>query len=299
MERAKHFWTSPQSLPPPAHTPTHNPTCTPLPSDSRYELFTPFGSAMERAKHFGRLRSGDVPREFVRRWSRLSRLISRLLSASPAARPLCDVVLAELLGIKREWEHGYGNIASRSPPSSQSQCSADGHYQRGAEDTHAERPLTLLKGEGPMAAAETSSEPVIDSLAPTIDWPTADEHIVSPLLPPAGGIARAGQLTPLLSPALVGVAVPTAPGSPTTSLLRPCKVNGTHSPCRRELARPVSLVLSESLADRQRRKAAAEATEAEMARLRLELAILAGEMRSSEGSGLGEVRRHSLAGLWG
>jgi serine/threonine protein kinase len=231
-----------------------------------YELFTPFGSAMERAKHFGHLRAGDVPREFVRRWPRLSRLIGRLLSPAPLARPLCDEVLAELLGIRSQWEHG--KAASRSPSST-------------------------------ISAAAEPFEPAADCLAASADWALADEHIVSPLLPPA-----AGELSPLLSPALVGMAVLMPPGSPTTSPPRPCAGNGAATPGRREMPRPPALVLSESLADRQRREAAAEATEAELARLRLELAILGSEMRSCEGIELGALRVHCssdrvCAGAWG
>lgn len=215
-----------------------------------YELFYPFGSAMERAKHFGHLRAGEVPREFVRRWARLSRLVSRLLSPAPMARPLCDEVLAELLGIRREWEHGKAAYRRQN-----------------------------------LAAAE-SSDPIVDCFGPPVDEPLADEHIVSPLLPPA-----AGQLSPLLSPVLVGMAVSPEPGSTTAaSLPRPCAVNGAVSPGRREMPHPTALVLSESLANRQRREAAAEAAEAEMVRLRLELAIMAREMRSCESIEMGASR---------
>ena len=58
-----------------------------------YELFTSFGSAMERAKAFGELRSQRMPQEFVARLPVLAPLVGRLLSESPKDRPTCSEVL--------------------------------------------------------------------------------------------------------------------------------------------------------------------------------------------------------------
>ena len=58
-----------------------------------YELFTAFGSAMERAKAFGELRAGRVPSQFSERLPLLARLIHLLLSENPANRPTVTNVL--------------------------------------------------------------------------------------------------------------------------------------------------------------------------------------------------------------
>lgn len=58
-----------------------------------YELFTPFGSAMERAKAFGELRAGRIPPAFVTRLPVLASLLTHLLDESPANRPTVTAVL--------------------------------------------------------------------------------------------------------------------------------------------------------------------------------------------------------------
>ena len=62
-----------------------------------YELFTIFGSAMERAKAFGELRAQRMPSQFTSRLPVLAPLVSRLLSESPSDRPTCSEMLKVLL----------------------------------------------------------------------------------------------------------------------------------------------------------------------------------------------------------
>ena len=58
-----------------------------------FELFTVFGSAMERAKAFGELRFGRVPPAFAERLPLLASLIRQLLSERPGNRPTVSKVL--------------------------------------------------------------------------------------------------------------------------------------------------------------------------------------------------------------
>ena len=68
-----------------------------------FELFHVFGSAMERAKIFERLRAQQLPAEFEARQPLLAPLLRRLLSARPAERPLTDAVRHTLDAVRREW----------------------------------------------------------------------------------------------------------------------------------------------------------------------------------------------------
>ena len=58
-----------------------------------FELFTAFGSAMERAKAFGELRACKIPAAFTARLPVMSSLITHLLAESPANRPSVTAVL--------------------------------------------------------------------------------------------------------------------------------------------------------------------------------------------------------------
>lgn len=222
-----------------------------------YELFHPFGSAMERAKDFGTLRSGAVPSKFAGRWARLARLIARLVSADPWARPLCAEVLSALLEIRHEWEQ-------RSSASSQTNTPAV--------------PPTRRSGS-------------VDSDSFALDQKILSQStLLSPLLPPAAPDHTGGAvdtLSPLLQPAappsLTLGSILTSPGAQ--------RANGAKwaAACRAPHLAPgraSPLILSESVAERQRREAAACATGAELARLRVEMAIMADEMRAAEGGGV-------------
>lgn len=58
-----------------------------------FELFTSFGSAMERAKAFGELRARRVPSDFTQRYTLLASLVGQLLAESPSERPTCTALL--------------------------------------------------------------------------------------------------------------------------------------------------------------------------------------------------------------
>ena len=68
-----------------------------------FELFQPFGSAMERAKAFTQLRAQQIPPEFARRWPELAPLIRTLLAPRTADRPPCDQVANTLERLRIRW----------------------------------------------------------------------------------------------------------------------------------------------------------------------------------------------------
>ncbi|RUS19490.1 kinase-like domain-containing protein [Endogone sp. FLAS-F59071] len=58
-----------------------------------FELYHPFGTAMERAKILNHLREGKLSHEFVARWPDESALIQRMMSSDPTQRPSAQDIL--------------------------------------------------------------------------------------------------------------------------------------------------------------------------------------------------------------
>ena len=94
-----------------------------------FELFHPFGSAMERAKLFDQLRAQRAAalEPLGKRWPTLAPLLAALLSASPAARPPADALLDAQVDLSRVFRG-----RTPSPPSSPSPAASPSSVPFGA-----------------------------------------------------------------------------------------------------------------------------------------------------------------------
>ena len=175
-----------------------------------------------------------MPREFAARRPRLARLVARLLSLAPEARPLCGAVLSELLEMRAE-----GKIDARA---------------------------------GPMRAQRVPATAQARARSSSADSDSTSEQMLSPLLPPTA----AERVSPLLSPA-------------ATPLLPPAKLSRLRTPLAPQLVERADseqpFFLSPAAAPPPPLpggSAAAGEERVDVARLRVEMQILADELRRSE-----------------